>query len=74
MKRPCVEAGPLGILELSPSGESQCFAEGKKLSILGGYPQLRQATCSLVVSVSSRLKPNEAEEPGSTSFFLRVEW
>src|SRR5258706_11775175 len=47
---------------------------GKKLSILGGYAHFRQATCSVVESLSSIAKPKDADEPGSTSFFLRVEW
>src|SRR6185503_4398312 len=50
---------------------------GKKLSILGGYHrfrQLGQATCSLPTSASSIANPKEALEPGSVSFFLRVEW
>ena len=62
--------GSFWILELFP----RAFGRGKKLSILGGYPLHRQATCSLVVSASSRLKPKVDEDPGSTSFFLRVEW
>src|SRR5205085_6737703 len=62
------------ILRATPPERRNCRSGGKKLSILGGYAHLRQATCSVEASASSIAKPNDADEPGSTSFFLRVEW
>src|SRR5579862_960324 len=65
------------LLRAIPPKDLSVFGRVKKLSILGGYVHFRQAchaTCSLLTSASSIANPKDVLEPGSTSFFLRVEW
>src|SRR6185312_6550628 len=65
-----LEASPPG----RPAGLPARHPRRKKALNFRGLSGFRQATCSLVVSASSRAKPKVALDPGSTATFLRVEW